>query len=288
MRFLISAILWSAVLWSAVSPDLCADEATSTLTFAGGGSSEDPNPSEVDAFPGLAGQGWADGWKLESQSTDETKVEAAVKSDSPFAGGGDQYLQIKYTRLGDGTTGARAGVMRSFDGLPGAGGLDVTTPYKVRFLFRVDDFSEPLDSPQDHFNFSGETSERLRGIGANSMWALSLSGGGGGWRAWNGDGAGDATPINFGPDNLGIEPGTIFGVEVHVDSVTNRYDVHLHYAGTVYRASDNNEGEWLGVRDNYDLPNATTLSFRSTRSGEGRSVTWALDYIQVLSAPLEP
>ena len=109
---------------------------TLTADFEGGGSLATPVTDEVDAFTGMAGNGWADGWISSSGSS------AAVLYHNVLEEGDgttyselveDNYLHYR-ARLGNTSSGRHSAVSRDY-----SAGVDPALDHTIQFTFRIDE-----------------------------------------------------------------------------------------------------------------------------------------------------
>jgi len=141
------------------------------------------DPTEVDTYPGVPGDGWAAGW--EKRTDKLTSHTVAVGTTSPLAVGTGKYLScFMDASAADGLLT----VGRNYGGtdLEGNPIIDLAQDHTISFLFRVD---ENLGSGSTFFNDGGTPSSADRyelygsyqaglakGVGTNSTWIIGAYG----------------------------------------------------------------------------------------------------------------
>ncbi len=81
-------------------------------------------PTDVDGYFGVAGNGWATPWE-----DDSPNYEGEIRSENPFTfpGAGDHYFNFQ------GTSDNAQSIHRTYQSVPG---LDITQPHQISFLYR--------------------------------------------------------------------------------------------------------------------------------------------------------
>lgn len=187
-------LLVAVAAWAA-SP---ATAETIVAQFTGG----NDDTTVVDAWHGIAGDGWAGPW---GQYTKGGPLTASVVNTNPLDGGGN-YLQVSQT--GDATTG-RGVVGRIYgqetypftdEGVDNPLGIDLATEHTVSWKFRVDETNFDTDFSAAYDNYSlYDMPRRYRVVdtsGAYVTWMIHAWGAvqdgapaAKEWLVYNGDGA---------------------------------------------------------------------------------------------------
>lgn len=260
--------------------------ASPQATFSGEGSAEKPSMDKVDDFPGIDGDGWLDSWQMISQKPDAVSVEAAIVKEKPLSADSGNRLQISYERLG-GKNGNRAGVVRQFSNEFGSGGIDPLKPYQVKFQFRLDQVSGNFSDQGDQVTFAGSTKLSRKGLSEDEEWVVIYSGRrarleGGDWMAIQRNEKGETKPFHFGPDGQSLDLDAVYEVTISIDPSAGIWDAEVSRDGVTFRASEANDGLPLQLLKPADAEGARFLSFRTSRDGEGKTMTWSIDNVAVL------
>lgn len=248
------------------------------LDFSGGGSQEDPNFSVVDAYPGMAGEGWQTEWK-EVNRAKRAALKLQVRDQDPFSPNSGAYLQMAYEDL-DGDVSATSGVQRSFSVAANDKGIDSTQPYKVRLQFRLESASEDFTTAADLIVFSGATA--LKGDKADAAakeddakdaWMVTFRPTLG-WMTRSGSGQ---SLQRISPKTVVLQPGVIWTVTVSLRPANSQYDVEI-------ASSDGQQFEKRDIACNELLssPPPAFLNFALSRKGTGKTAIWSIDNIEVL------
>ncbi|HBO44019.1 MAG TPA: hypothetical protein DD670_08815 [Planctomycetaceae bacterium] len=169
------ALLAVAVVLFALLPTIAAAE-TITAYFE----SDPDEPTTVDTYPGVAGEGWVAGW---AKRTDKlTSHTVALGTTSPLATGTGNYLSAVMDSSGLGylTVGRRYATSSTG---PAPDQIDRDQDYAISALFRVDeDLSSPGttwgDTSGDRYQiYQGTSTTALAaGGGSASTWQISTFG----------------------------------------------------------------------------------------------------------------
>jgi hypothetical protein len=257
---------WLAAIFVCLAALLAAAPASAETMalaeFVGGGSNASPINTVVDAYTGMAGDGWAGPW---AEAKTATAFTVATSTASPLhtgPGGDLKYLDLTVTQ--NTATSIKYGVTaRNYTG---TGGADVTKPHAIDFKYRVDETlagSNTFTTFNDRYQiFDARSSDNT--VNANSSWFISCYGGTdatnlpdanmvGKWLLF--DGGGHDSPVDTGltPSrevNTGITvtTGTIYDFHVDVDPATYTYDVTIGSGGTKLYDSTVAFPEGLGWR----------------------------------------
>jgi hypothetical protein len=212
----------------------------------------------IDAYTGMAGGGWAEGWYKYANNATYT---VGTNSVTPLGTGTGNYLDLTMTPTVDSGTGRYAAVSRYYtDPLEG---IDLTLSHSVDFLFRVNEdlssFPSFTTSTDRYQMFDAPTHTQGNG-GPNCSWLISCYGGSatwldaskvGHWVLFNGDNnntaASDARNIDTG---VVVTQNTVYGFHVDVDAVTKTYDVRISSGGSTVYNSTTLFPDGLGWRTN--------------------------------------
>jgi len=280
--------LYGGLLAAAV---LCAAgplEAASAVANFDGGNSD----TIVDAYVGMAGDGWAAAW---GQATLSGAITAAVAQPgelgfSELSTGGGNYLSysLATTAAGRGTVG------RSF--VSGNAGLDLTQDYTISFKLRID---EDIASPET--TFTDVSAEGLDSYNIFDRYAIhtatsTLSGweiSAGPWYAqtfgsltWvvgNGNRDNTTTRVDTG---IVVQQGLVYDFQVHVRPTTKAWDVRIDDGTNVYDSTVSYP-DGLGWRTN-DTRNRVALNFNARGSDALDVRKFSLDAVMVTGAGSGP
>lgn len=260
-------------------------QAAPSDTFESTGAMAAPDIGNPDGFPGTPGNGWATSWELATQDT-RSEIDANVIDTEPFEPGSGGYLQLAYTRHG-GNAGSRAGIVRQISNFAADGGIDQLAPYEIKFQFRIDEASGEFNQLTDQIVFAESLEMNEGNPSSKDRWVFLYRGGsgkpgeiGGIWTAFFHGFVNDG-PLVFGPKNFSIQPGTVCEATVSVDPVEGTWDVEISYQGEVFRASDANTGLPLKLMNKAEPVEPTILSFRTSRNGNGSTLLWSIDNVQL-------
>ena len=244
------------------------------LGFSGGGSSENPVTTAVDAYPGMAGKGWQGAWAVVNRPT-RASLSLEVLDLPPFSPNSGHYLQMKYEDL-DGDVSATSGVVRAFSSDPAKDGVDPAKPYQVRFQVRMDSVSEDFSTSGDLWMFYGSKSEKNERSGEDAelpAWVLmyrpDL-----GWMARVGS---QGTPRRIGRKDVRVGVGVIWTITISVQPATSQYNVEIASSeGENFQGS----GFGSGLAPSSEPP--VFLNFLLSRKGTGKTAVWSLNNIEVI------
>ncbi|PAW76267.1 MAG: hypothetical protein B9S32_15570 [Verrucomicrobia bacterium Tous-C9LFEB] len=198
-----------------------------TAEFAAGGSSEVPVINEVDAYPGMKGDGWASPWQ--SRLSAETSLRA-----DPVTGLGSKHgvrISLKAAE-GDTLTGA---LSRAYENVPG---LKTGAPHGISFLYRLEN---PLTEGDSVSVYAAPGPSAV--TSAYVSWSLL----GDAQRGWClVDGKKDGTVARLIPTGIPLSAGTVWKISVWADPANATWKVRI--------TADAGEGK------SYQSP---TLNFRA-------------------------
>lgn len=218
--------------------------------------------SEVDGYPGTAGDGWTSPWQVWQTNV----AEVTVTDDAPLKPGSGNYLSVTIPSGDREDTIYRE--MTSF------GSVDLSQPHWVSFDFRGDNLDAFFASGATWLRFaSGDISSPNDNTAR--WWVGARTGGsdGGFWTVRDGDRAGGVEEtINTG---IPVEQGVVYSFLFHVIPETSSY-----YA--IISSSDPNhttfESGLLGFRGNV-ITGGSTILFNSQKA----NVTSVIDELMVFS-----
>jgi len=207
--------------------------------FDGGGSSTVPVTNVVDAYTGMAGNGWNGAWgqKLSQATLTANVVASGDPGFDELQSGTGAYLSL--TAQGNlGTTEASAGVGRDYSCI-NVEGVDWTKPHIVRFKLRID---EDVDGALSTFtgNYDRYAITDSTALNStthpNNTWAIAAYGGEnastggnvteemvGKWCFADGDGAG--TIVSLVNSGIALTTGGVYDFTILVDPTDKTYDV---------------------------------------------------------------
>jgi hypothetical protein len=233
----------------------------------------------VDAWPGMAGDGWATPWEVDSNASSVRNKR--VRADEPLADGEGAYVQFESQDPPGSPSDRQIHHARSYEA---HGDFDSAQPHTVSFLYRPDDtqafvaggssFVEVFDAPARS--------------GGNRTWLIrSFGGENKQWAVWDGDGKGQYNPQHAVRTGMTIEAGHTYRMTVDVEPASNQYTVAIE---------DLNSGEQfdspsLGFVT--DGPVAGRLNFGVQIGDVGQpgtpgSYTFSLDAISLTGSAAEP
>lgn len=222
--------------------------------FAGGGSTAAPVTNQVDAWTGMAGDGWQTDWSFTSTGN-VTRV-AEVLDSAPLTPG-ENYLQ--FSTINTSPTLVRTGaVHRQYDSV--SMGLQQT----VSFQFRLDSALTTVDRIRIFDNQSANLTE------ATGITSWYIRGSGGTWRVHNGTSSVDT--------GMSLVAGNIYDFSVQIANDTYSVTINDLTAETSYTS---------GTLDFYS-DSATTaggyLNF-SLATPANLTATASLGGIQIIPEP---
>lgn len=248
----------------------------------------------VDAYPGMAGDGWVDGWTFgPGSSPTGVLVDAGVTNTAPLAEGGDYFRYAISWR--------ESAVRRRYTN---TADLDLSLPHYIEFDLRCDDwlpsqasFSGSSDQitltarPSYANNPSGDSTYYIRAQGANDSSAPNARKNF--WGFFDGgefSSANDAgTFTNYFPFRIG----TNYHFKIEQRPVTKTYVVHI--SAVVDGAFTNLTTKELRWRSYATVSaanqtNSTVLHFISRPSDTSTGneiIVMALDNLHIYQAPLD-
>lgn len=133
--------------------------------FDGGGSSASPVTDEVDAWTGMAGNGWSDAWGTLSNSSGVT-VSSSVLNTSPLQTGEGNYLSTTVT-----SSIASTRSSTNFRQYTAFDGVTLSTEHTVSFLYRLDTLPTDLSRVNIWDGTAGSS-----GVPADRTWFIRTGG----------------------------------------------------------------------------------------------------------------
>lgn len=191
--------------------------------------------SVVDAYPGVAGGGWLDTWKIASNSA---TVTASATNTLPVDSLSGYYLSTQITTITN--AASCAAIYRRFDG--SANGIDVTRPHRFSFTIRVDKTTS--DMRYAIFDRIGGASV---GTDASNTWAII--GTSAGWQFYNGNTGGYVNPTSGA---VPVIQGAVYSFIIDVDPANKSWTGTVQCNGNIattstlgFRANSTVDGEYL-------------------------------------------
>ncbi|HLA84135.1 MAG TPA: dockerin type I domain-containing protein [Thermoguttaceae bacterium] len=273
-----------------------ATEIEAVANFDGGGTDAVPVTDVVDAYTGMAGDGWAEGWY---KYTNNATYTVGTNNTAPLSTLGGNYLDLTMTP-NDVSTGRYCSVSRYYtDPLEG---IDVTLSHSVDFQFRVnEDFGilfPVFSTSNDRYQMFDAPTHTQGNGGPNCSWLISCYGGSatwldaskvGHWVVYNGDNLGsaasDAAHIDTG---ITVTQNTVYDFHVDVDAVTKTYDVKISLGETtLYDSLTSGFENGLGWRTNA----ATTAGlphFGCFGDNSSDTRSYSLDNVKITGTQVPP
>lgn len=244
---------------------------TITADFTGGNGN-----TQVDQYTGISGSGWNTAWSTFKEGgvgATVFDIGGTVLDTNPLGSGNPNRLQVSYALNSAVAQGApHAGVRRQFD----TSVIDTSAAYTVSFLFRVDELSETFDSSGDVIRFRAGN-DMVGGNNNNTIWQLDWNASYG-WRAWNGNGAGQTAAQNL--TGISQTVGVGYSITIDVRPEDNRWDL------TITNLSDSLDTITvtdLGYRTNGISGNY--LGFMALANTEGDFATFSIDNLHISQVP---
>ncbi len=227
------------------------DQSTDFSTY---GISGNGDTSVVDAWRGMAGNGWSNEWQVENGSL-PTSVEFQTINGASPSGNTENYEQTRLSSTND-TNSRQVFLTRSFEDY---GSVDLSKEITFSFYYRVDDLSA--------FAAGGSTYIEIKEGGTrfnqpNGSWVMRSYGNAPTWWAHDGDGSGNL-PFN-GNTGMAVVEGDNYFFTITADPTTALWSVTI----------DNLDDSSGTVNDTVTL---TDLGFVGTNGGtfEGKFLTGA-------------
>ncbi|MBN1912215.1 MAG: PEP-CTERM sorting domain-containing protein [Pirellulales bacterium] len=258
--------------------------------FDGGGSSTAPVTDVVDAYVGMAGDGWAAEWIEAVSSTTSITLNAVTDNANPLAVGTGNYLDFTTTCT---ASNKGASIGRDVD-------IDLSEPHCIDFSYRVDeditgggttfttanDRYQLFDTPYSRTTANGDTSW-LIGCYGGELGGIDPSKVGK-WVVYNGENNGTAFDDVHNLDTgIMVTPNTVYDFHIDVDTVGKTWDVTIGTGGaTLYDSTVLNPGG-LGWRTSAATVGGR-VNFGTYSSAVDDSREFSLDSVKVTGSPNAP
>jgi hypothetical protein len=274
-----------SILLLAIAAALFALPAVSVAEMVTAYFEGDPtDPTVVDTYPGIGGEGWTAGWATKVGSSG-TFTGARVNT-TPLATGTGYYLNGR--AKSSSTSGSGATVYRNYGGLvDGVPAVDMTVDHMIKFLFRIDENlgtgSTFFTSNADRYQLCGETGTVSVGSSATTAWYLGLygadmtaggaSGNAGKWIfhdfVWNGS----TSTETIRNSNITVAAGTTYAFTLKMHPATFTWDA------TVTDGTNTFTQTGMGFRARAALSGWIQFTGRGTNSSDTRQ--FSLDSIEI-------
>ncbi|MBN1589183.1 MAG: PEP-CTERM sorting domain-containing protein [Pirellulales bacterium] len=244
---------------------------TSVAAHFSGGNSE----TVVDAYVGMAGDGWKSPWAQEV-----SRMDVAATVISPGEGGFVEvksgtgaYLSVTTTQNTDNALGLAA-VTRDYRTTT-APGIDWSDLHTIKFTVRIDEDITNFTDFDDRYLFH-DSSESRSGPNSMSTWMIVAYGGEGEyagaevvgqWSFCDGDGLGGELVASMNVDtNIDLVSGGVYDFTIVVDPTTQTYDATVSDGTNSFTAND------LGWRTSaHEVGGYLSFCTRSAELGETRA-----------------
>jgi hypothetical protein len=233
-----------------------------TAQFSGGNGS-----ASADQYPGIQAGGWSTAWTAPSSS-------ATISSASTFT---TNPLNSNGTRFGT-TFSATAtpGTMAISRGFGATGNINPSSPYQIKFLYRVDGALSSFNSTNDAIFLSGDSSARA-GTSPNNTWAVQAFGAdpdgtgpaqGMKWAFQNGTRAGG--PGSLVNTDVGIVQNNVYEFIIYVDPANRNWSGQVTNLSTAATFSSG----VIGFRSSATSSPHVNLGMRVSNSGESNAYSF--------------
>ncbi|MDQ8195580.1 hypothetical protein QEH59_14195 [Coraliomargarita sp. SDUM461004] len=225
--------------------------------------------SAVDAYTGMAGDGWAAPWQ-DLTGNGLTSFTNTVEDTDPLNSGGN-YLNVNLNYTGVGGTG-QGTISREFS----TSSINTAAPIQYQFDFRMD--IALTDTTQRYFIFN-RVGGAASGTDLNNTWAIQARYNDASSTTWwiiNGNGSGGVTEaINT---EVSADQGTAYTFMVHSDPENKAWNVNIS------DGTNNYTSDALGYRAN-STNDGAFLHFGALATPDGSSLGFSVDNIQVALIP---
>ena len=186
----------------------------------------------VDAYPGMAGNGWSNAWR--GGLFEGTCVETiTVNSASPVHAGDGNYMTLSVTNDDDAV--ASYGISRNYKA---DGGLDFTKNHSISFTVRIDEpdigspYFDMMTSVDDKYILtSSDTEEGL--VNPTDTYAIFAQGADGAgivaqhWTLVDGSNDGDLANCTYVDSGISLTTGGVYDFTITYDVDAKTYDVTI-------------------------------------------------------------
>jgi len=266
----VAGVVAGASVWPGVAA-LAGPGASVVADFNGGNTD-----TLVDAYPGMAGDGWSNGWDVASRDGG-LLVAAVTDAGVPMSVDGGNYLTTSITTTED---NGQATVGRSY-----AAGIDVSQDHAIHFKYRIEEylpsaFTDALDAYKI-FDYSS-----VRSSTASSLpWLIAGYADDGSWVVYDGNYDTTATEIDTG---IGLQQGVVYDFQIGIRASARTWDVRIENDTThvVYNSLDLNP-DGLGFKGNWTTVGGT-LNFNARTNSTADQRQFSIDGLSITGMDLGP
>jgi hypothetical protein len=267
-------------------------------TFDGGGTDAAPVTDVVDAYTGMAGNGWGEGWYKYIRTGTATYT-VGTNNATPLGTDTGNYLDLTMTPTVNSGNGRYGSVHRSY-----AAGINCELSHSIAFKFRVnEDVQNPgplnayFTSSTDRYQLFDAPSYSQATANAYCSWVIGCYGGGDTWLdaskrshwvVFNGDNNDTAFSDDRNLDTgIAVMQNTVYDFHIDIDAVTKTWDVTIGTGGSTLYDSTVLNPSGLGWR----TKSATVAGLPHFASyGDGTSDTraYSIDNLKITGTPFGP
>lgn len=253
-----------------------------SATFSGGNST-----AVVDAWHGMAGEGWGTAWDERQNTFDSTRT-STVTNTNPLITGSGNYLSAAQVA----TEGAQLWPQYSQKrGYTSYGSLDITTVHQISFLYRLDKYD--TTSGQASI-FDVNLINQAVPQNSTTTWAIQTWSSTDVWRLSQGDGfAGSGGTafriVNPLESSVNVFLGDVYQFDITVDPQNNRYQATI--TNLDYAANSRSTGTasyssaWLDfVLQDEGVGGFLTYN-SMIRHNAGNTIEYSIDNISIVPEP---
>ncbi|MBN2024410.1 MAG: hypothetical protein JW809_16640 [Pirellulales bacterium] len=188
--------------------------------------------TEVDSYPGMAGDGWADAW---TPVVTRGNLTAAVVESGDDLGSGN-YLDIALTPTSATQTGAASVSRRYYDG------IELAQPHAIEFKYRIDEditgSGSTFATSNDRYQLFDTASDRTT-ANATCSWIVGVYATGakdagyiseamiGHWVVFDGTNGSDFVAANQVDTTLVAQPGVVYDFKITIDPDSRTYSAWI-------------------------------------------------------------
>ncbi|WP_269524524.1 hypothetical protein [Coraliomargarita parva] len=222
----------------------------------------------VDAYTGIAGDGWLSSWSFGTNAPADTSFTNSVINTSQLNSGGN-YLSYDMSYTGGSTS--QGMVVRHFDSAT----VSTVEPIRYTFDYRID---TALTNTTQRYSIYNRIDGTATGTDSSLTWAIqAVYDGSSGmtWYLWDGNGAGGVNSI-FDTGFSAVE-GTTYSMTVDVDPASKSWAVSITDGTNTYTSDS------IGFRAN-TTTDGSYLHF-GTLTTANTSLGYSLDNLQISAIP---
>lgn len=225
--------------------------------------------SEVDGYPGMAGDGWTGPWTLT-----QNDAQVTVTDSDPLTPGSGNYLSATIA-AGD----RQDTLYRQYDSF---GNVDLSQPHWISFDFRADNLDAFFDDPTTWIRLvSSDTTNP--NDGNHRYWVGARTGAeNGNWGIRDGDRAGNVTVIDTG---IPVEQGVTYSFLFHIIPETSSYYGTIISSNPLHQTF---ESGLLGFRSGVTT-GGTTMVFNIQKANNTGTINelmeFSLDNVAIVPEP---